>query len=67
MRALPLALTGVQFNMLDGSVEGDITVPTRTKERQAARRMAMRQPLSRVLLTTSYLAIAAAFLMWITS
>ena len=59
----PLASVGVHHNMLDGSVEADVTVPALSDERRAARRLAVRRPLSRLLLCACYLAVGAALLM----
>lgn len=47
--ALPLGRIGVHVNMLDGTQEASVTVPSRSDEAAAARMLAQQRPLARAL------------------
>lgn len=50
--ALPLGRVGLHVNMLDGTHEASVTVPSRSDEAAAARMLAQQRPLARALKLT---------------
>lgn len=55
--ALPLGRVGLHVNMLDGTHEASVTVPSRSDEAAAARMLAQQRPLARALQLTLRLCI----------
>ena len=62
--ALPLARTGVHHNLLDGTMEAEVVVPSRGGEQVKARALVAEQPLARTLRLVTLLVIGAAVLLW---
>lgn len=63
-QVLPLAQTRVIENVLDGTLETEVVVPTKKDEHRAARSLARSRPLARLLFLNFWACFAAGAFLW---